>query len=58
MELILEPTVQRSRVKPYGNRIDVSTKRESSLFEVVEGRKCFNCHRVEHNSRTCPQKSQ
>ncbi|KAH7833238.1 hypothetical protein Vadar_004343 [Vaccinium darrowii] len=60
--LTLEPNIQPHKGRPLGSKKrkgDRSTTRHTSAFEIVEkGRKCGVCHRVGHNSRTCPRKGE
>lgn len=58
----LEPNIQSHKGRPLGSKKrkgDCSTTRDPSAFEIAEkGRKCGVCHRVGHNSRTCPRKAE
>ncbi|KAF7144569.1 hypothetical protein RHSIM_Rhsim04G0198300 [Rhododendron simsii] len=58
--LTLEPNIQPHKGRPLGSKKrkgDSSTTRHPSAFEIAEKtRKCSVCHRVGHNSRTCPHK--
>ncbi|KAG5566439.1 hypothetical protein RHGRI_002122 [Rhododendron griersonianum] len=58
--LTLEPNIQHHKGRPLGSKKrkgDSSTTHHPSAFEIAEKtRKCSVCHRVGHNSRTCPHK--
>ncbi|KAF7138128.1 hypothetical protein RHSIM_Rhsim07G0193000 [Rhododendron simsii] len=58
--LTLEPNIQPHKGRPLGSKKrkgDSSTTHHPSAFEITEKtRKCSVCHRVGHNSRTCPHK--
>ncbi|KAI8547352.1 hypothetical protein RHMOL_Rhmol07G0188900 [Rhododendron molle] len=58
--LTLEPNIQPHKGRPLGSKKrkgDSSTTRHPSAFEIAEKtRKYSVCHRVGHNSRTCPHK--
>jgi hypothetical protein len=54
---VQEPlVVVKKRNGPAGSKNKISTTRDKSHFEYVEGRKCGVCGQSGHNSRTCPQK--
>jgi Ser/Thr protein kinase RdoA (MazF antagonist) len=45
----------KKRGHPLGALSDVTKRRDKSLYEYVEGRKCGKCGKTAHNSRTCSE---